>query len=135
MVKRRASKSISLAAKTLELALAAPQVVAHRTARMALAGPEPGAADRKEFALMINEKTAACWQAWIGMGWEAFRASQHLTAATMRLLSLPLALQAPATAVAAQVQNASVQVLAAGLAPVHRAALSNARRLAKARLR
>ena len=42
--------------KVLDLGIAAPQVVAHRLARMALAGPVPSARDQKEFAGMVLEK-------------------------------------------------------------------------------
>ena len=44
----RASKS--LAVKGAELAMATPQVVAHRMARMVLAGPNPSPRDRQELA-------------------------------------------------------------------------------------
>ena len=49
MTVRRSRKSASVATQAAELALAAPQVVAHRVARMALAGATPSERDRKEF--------------------------------------------------------------------------------------
>jgi hypothetical protein len=51
--KRRAS------AKLAEIAVAAPQVVAIRTARMLSAGIHPSAADRVEFSNMGTEKVPA----------------------------------------------------------------------------
>ena len=48
-----------LATKTLEMMLASAQVIGHRTGRMALAGPAPTARDRREFALMGQEKIEA----------------------------------------------------------------------------
>src|SRR5512132_1779785 len=48
-----------LATKTLELMLASAQVIGHRTGRMALAAPAPNARDRREFALMGQEKIEA----------------------------------------------------------------------------
>ena len=48
-----------LATKTLEMMLASAQVIGHRTGRMALAGPAPSARDRREFALMGQEKIEA----------------------------------------------------------------------------
>src|SRR5664279_4822825 len=48
-----------LATKTVEMMLASAQVIGHRTGRMALAGPAPNARDRREFALMGQEKIEA----------------------------------------------------------------------------
>ena len=52
MAQRRRRPSQRLAAQSVELAWAAPQVVMHRLARMAQAGPQPSAHDRREFARM-----------------------------------------------------------------------------------
>src|SRR5512132_3126405 len=48
-----------LAWKTGEMLLASAQVVQHRTGRMAAAGATPSARDRREFALMGQEKIEA----------------------------------------------------------------------------
>src|SRR5450759_2435065 len=48
-----------LATRTLEMMLASAQVIGHRTGRMALAGLSPSARDRREFALMGQEKIEA----------------------------------------------------------------------------
>lgn len=137
MSTRRTPKSKSLAAKSMELAIAVPQVVAHRVTRIALAGPQLSDRDRQEFQMMIMEKHAAFAQAWGDMAMQAFRANQALAASMVRLFFAPFFLQRPsaAAAVAAQVQNAAIGVLSKGLAPVHRQATSNARRLAKTKLR
>ena len=45
-----------LATKTLEMMLASAQVIGCRTGRMALAGAAPNARDRREFALIGQEK-------------------------------------------------------------------------------
>ena len=45
--------------KTHEMMFASLHVIAQRSGRMAAAGPFPGERDRKEFALMGNEKVAA----------------------------------------------------------------------------
>ena len=52
----------TLAMKTAEMMLASAQVIGHRTGRMALAGPAPSARDRREFALMGQEKVEASAQ-------------------------------------------------------------------------
>ena len=59
MPSRRKHKTKPLIAKVTELAFAAPQVVAHRVTRMAIAGPSLSERDRKEFERMGAEKTAA----------------------------------------------------------------------------
>ena len=64
----RRRPSASLSAKTTELALAVPQVVAHRLLRMAHAGPHLSARDRKEFARMIAEKNSAFAESWSRIG-------------------------------------------------------------------
>jgi hypothetical protein len=117
----------------MELAMAAPQVVAHRVTRMALAGPKPSDRDRKEFQLMVYEKQVAFAQAWVEMAMQVFCANQALTAFVLRFLFTPLSYKTPSaiSAAAAQVQNAALGVWGKGLAPLHRKAVSNARRLAK----
>ena len=116
--------------------MAVPQVVAHRVTRMALAGPKPSERDRKEFHLMIVEKQAAFVQAWSDMAIQAFRANQALAAFMLRLFLTPFSYKKPSAAsVAAQVQHAAIGVLGKGLAPVHRKAVSNAKRLAKTKIR
>ena len=66
----------------------------------------------------------------------AFYANQALTASLLSCFFMPFSYnQASAASVAAQVQNAAIGVLDKGLAPVHRTVVSNARRLAKSKLR
>lgn len=101
--------------------MAVPQVMAHRLTRMALAGPRPNARDRREFHGMGQEKLLAFWQSWFGMGWAVVRAMQQAWIAALQGARMPL--------IDAQV------ILSHGLAPVHRKATANARRLARTRLR
>jgi len=51
-----------------EMWMASAQVVAHRTARMAAAGPMPGSRDRREFALMGQEKVEAAAESALAIG-------------------------------------------------------------------
>ena len=135
MATRRTRKSKSLTVKSMELALSVPQVVAHRVTRMAVAGPKLSDRDRKEFQMMVNEKRAAFAQAWRDMAMHAFRANQAFTASMLRFFFTPSSYKKPsAPSAAAQVQNAAIGVLGKGLAPIHRKAVSNARRLAKTKL-
>jgi hypothetical protein len=136
MATRRTRKSKSLTVKSMELALSVPQVFAHRVTRMALAGPKLSDRDRNEFQIMVTEKHAAFAQAWSDMAMHAFRANQAFTASMLRFVFTPFSYEKPSAAsAAAQVQNAAIGVLGKGLAPIHRKAVSNARRLAKTKLR
>ena len=118
-MKRR--NSPHLARQASELAIAVPQVVAHRLTRMALAGPWPNARDQREFHGMGQEKVHAFWQSWFAMGWAMVEATQKAWLAMLQGARVPLL----------DVHH----VMARGMAPVHRKATANARRLARTSLR
>lgn len=106
-----------------EMAVAVPQVLAHRSATMALA--QPSARDRHELGLMVSEKSAAFTEAWTAMALQVFRVNVAWTAAFFRA---PLALPT-----AARFNAAALSVMGAGLVPIHRTAVANARRLSRPR--
>jgi hypothetical protein len=137
MPARRLRKAQSIARQATDLALAAPQVVAHRVARMAISGPLPSARDRREFERMSAEKTAAFTQAWAAMFAQAARSNQSLASAWLQALMAPPGPKraSSAAALATQWQGAALSVLDKGMAPVRRKAVANARRLARTRLR
>lgn len=136
MTSRSTRKATSIVAKSAQLALAVPQVVAHRVARMATAGPTPSARDRKEFSLMVAEKNIAFVQAWQAMAMQTVLANQALTASWFgSFWSLSSRGQTTPVKVAGQLQGAALGVLGKGLAPVHRKVVANARRLARTPLR
>jgi len=114
-------RSHSLARQSAELAFAVPQVMAHRLTRLALAGATPNRRDQREFHRMGQEKMLAFWQSWFAMGWAAVQAMQQAWMAGLLGARVPLL--------------DTQRILAQGLAPVHRAATANARRLARTRLR
>jgi hypothetical protein len=129
---RRSRRSKSLALKTAELAIAAPQVIAHRTLRMAMAGASPSARDRKEFHRMGAEKVAAVAESWNAMAFQAFRANQQLALSCMQSFWFPwLGARSPSR----QMTNAALGILGKGMAPIHRRAVGNARRLGRAKRR
>jgi hypothetical protein len=133
----RRRPSLSLSTKTAELALAVPQVVAHRLLRMAQAGPHLSARDRKEFTRMIAEKNSAFGESWSAMALQGLQ-SQRAFAAALALAATPTRstrISPAANALAQQLQDATLAVLGKGLAPVHRRAVANAKRLARTRLR
>jgi hypothetical protein len=136
MATRRTRKSMSLAVKSMELALAVPQVVAHRLARMAIAGPTLSRGDLKEFEMMVDEKYAAYAQAWSGIAMHAFRTNQALLTTMFSLFfsffTHPSKWPSAASA-SAHAQNAFIGLLSKGLTPIHRKAVSNVKRLSRAR--
>lgn len=126
--------STSVARQQAELAWAAPQVIVHRTARMLAAGATPDARDAAEFTRMFSEKTTAFSQAWMAgwtaMAWAPYKVSLELLRSggslarggAMDLGPLSRALSGQGWGIAGS-----------ALAPVHRAAVANARRLGRPR--
>ena len=112
-----------------ELAWAAPQVIAHRLLRMATAGPRPSARDQREFVLMGAEKMAAFYESWTAMTFEALRQQQVWWVAAWRTMAWPWSW--PPTGSTRQRHRALQRIAAHGLAPVHRRALANAKRLGR----
>ena len=124
---KRTRQPTSTAGKLAELGLAAPQVIAHRLTRMALAGPTISARDRKEFTGMVAEKQAAVAQAWAAMFAEGVRLQQQF--------ALSLFTGATPRQHAARTKSAASRMAGIGLAPFHRKAVANAKRLARTKLR
>ena len=136
MATRRSRAARSLAAKTVELAHAVPQVVAHRVTRMALSGPTLSARDRKEFERMFAEKNAAFGESWNAMAVQAALANQALAASFFKTFVAATRGTKPSLPSAAmQLHRAAVGIVAKGLAPVHRKAVANAKRLRRTKLR
>ncbi len=136
MPSRSTRKTKSITAQAAEMAVAVPQVVAHRVTRMAIAGPVLSARDRREFELMVAEKKTAFAEAMQAMAWQTVRANQALAVSLMRAAWSPAGWGAPAAGkMASQVQAAALGILGKGMTPVHRKAVANAKRLARTRLR
>ncbi len=136
MPARNRRSPASLAVKAAQLSAAVPQVVAHRVTRMALAGATLSPRDQKEFALMVAEKQAAFTEAFTDMALEAMRAHHSITTSWLKSVGpgAVVGWQAP-TAIGVQIQDAMVGVLEKGMAPIHRKAVANAKRLARTKLR
>lgn len=136
MASRPATSAKTTAQKSSELATASSQVVAHRVARMVMAGPLPSARDRTEFQRMVDEKHQAFAESWLAMAAQSMVAQQSLASTAWRSLFYPwLGGGATPSAMASQMQQAGMGVFNKGLAPVHRTAMANAKRLAKTPLR
>lgn len=122
--------------KAVEMAMAVPQVVAHRVTRMAIAGPTLSARDRKEFTGMVEEKQLAIGQAWVAMAAETLRVNQALALRLARTFWSPPAWGKPAGRALANLSStAALGILDKGLAPFHKKAVANAKRLSGTRLR
>ena len=151
----KSSRRKSPVVKAAELAIAAPQVVAIRTARMLAAGTRPGAADRAELSRMSNEKTQAFWESMLAMGTQVVRAQQEYTRTAVlqwwrlwttapllgarpllqAVTALPRASALLSSPTPRQRERAVSKLADAALTPVHKRATSNARRLGRVKKR
>ena len=85
---------------------------------------------------MVAEKGTAFGESWNAMAAQAALAQQALAVSFFRsFLSVARGRRPSATAAAAELHRAAVGVLGKGLAPVHRKAVANAKRLARTKLR
>ena len=130
-------------ARSLELSMAAPAVIAMRTARMMASGAAPSAADRREMSRMVSEKTSAFTRSWFAMAARQQRAQVEWWSAFARACWSPSNALRPgfafdaakARSLSKRMQASQASVLAHGLAPIHRTATANLRRLSKTRVR
>jgi hypothetical protein len=135
MPSRRKPKATSTTVKLAELAFATPQVMAHRLTRMALAGPVLSQRDHKEFSGMVQEKQMAFVQSWMAMSAETVRVQQSLFMHWLSPARMLTPWSASSGAAATSVlQGAALRIAAKGIAPVHKKAVSNAKRLRKVTL-
>lgn len=125
---RRAHPSQRLARQSVELALAAPQVVMHRMSRMALAGAAPSQRDRREFARMGHEKVLAFYQSGAAFWGEVLRAQLQM-AQSLFAIGWAMALGARPKGLPLGNQRATSRALSAAVKPLHVTAVANARRL------
>lgn len=131
MPKRSKRKRNALSVKTAELAVAAPQVIAHRMARLAASGLSPSERDRKEFRRMSTEKMDAFIESWNEMAMQAFRANQALGVSVLRSFWRPwFGRKLSVRTTSSRFHHGALDVLGKGLGPIHRRAVANAKRLA-----
>lgn len=85
---------------------------------------------------MVNEKHAAFAEGCGQMALQIYRLNQQIAGVMIRAFWAPHSLNASwAASTVVQAQKAAMTVLDKGLAPMHRTAVSNAKRLAKTSLR
>jgi hypothetical protein len=136
------------ALQTWQIALTTPQVIAHRTARMAGAGPVYNARDRREFTRLGQEKVEAFSESLSAMAMQMYKINQDIALVAARQWWswwTPMVLFSPlSTAQTAKAQSALMRsitsaatdkrlsrVVQKGLAPVHRRVTANAKRLGR----
>lgn len=133
--------------KAAETMVAAPQVITHRTVRMARAGPTPNRFDQHELATMGIEKFVAFSQAWINAASEIVTFQQQMANAAMRQWWVMRNIFNPAAFFTApgRMMTAPIDVLSACnramaiaprvahgvVKPIHAKATRNAKRLAR----
>jgi hypothetical protein len=135
-IRRRSRSAHTLAARAFELAWAVPQVVGHRLAGMASPAALKTTRGRKELVRMVAEKHSAFGESWQAMTTQALRAHGSLAAALARASVPTTSLRRAnrsALALQLELQQATLAILGKGLAPVHRRAVANAKRLGKKR--
>lgn len=143
-----------LAWKIGEMSMASARVIAHRTTRIATAGPVPNARDRQEFTRMGLEKIEAATESAhaiaahlmamnLELGARMFRQMVTGMAALMSLAgsrSLRQSITRHAklaqvvsrsTTSASQLSDSTARLARRGLKPIHARATANARRLGK----
>ena len=140
-----------LAWKTGEMMLASAHVIQHRTGRMAAAGAKPSARDRREFALMGQEKIEAGIESASAMAAQMMamnpllgtRAVKNMMAGTAALMSLATSqtasqamarhakvvrIMAQSAGTTAQVSAAAARLAQHGPKPIYSRATANAKR-------
>ena len=131
------AKQRRLSRDTAQMVAAVPQVVAHRVGRMMTAGVVPNGRDQQEFYLMGAEKVAAFNESWMAMSRQTFAAQQQFALWWMQTwwkVALggwmhPPTLSSLSNGASRNLMNGWLDVTLCGVAPVHRRAVANARRL------
>jgi hypothetical protein len=101
---------------------------------MARAGATPSARDQREFWLMGSEKVLAFYQSWFAMFAEAGRINQQIALALFRAWLMPWTATVPSLGrSAARMHRAALDIANKGVAPIHRRAVANAKRLGRGR--
>ena len=131
------SKQLRLTRDAAQMATAVPQVVLHRVSRMMTAGVVPNRRDQDEFYRMGAEKVAAFGESWAAMSMQTMAAQQQFMGwwvQTWWQVALggwtnPPTFQHLSHSAQRRWMNSVLDVAARGMAPVHRRAVANAKRL------
>ena len=124
-------KTRRIATQASEIAMAAPQVIALRTAQMAMAGVNPSAQDQREFYQMSMEKMEAFSESWVAMTQQMMKVNQELMCMWVQAWNPYTASSAAFNRSSKKLESAALGVFTQGLAPVHQRVVSNAKRLSR----
>jgi hypothetical protein len=147
-----------VAVKTTEMLLSSGQVIGTRVGRMARAGANPSARDRREFALMSSEKVKAATQSGLAVAarlqaanWQLYARAWQQWLASMTAFSSLASSRSMGDVLSRQyalfnalgrsgrthgrISTDVARLASAALKPVHAASTANARRLARVRTR
>ena len=145
MTRKTQRQATRLGQQMTEMMIAAPQVVAHRTTRMLMAGNTPTARDSREFKTMGDEKITAFAESWQAMASQAMTSQMQLATTLTQMAFKQSSVwwspfgasrgmsTADMTQLGQQMQSAAMQIASKGMAPVRKRAVANAKRLKKVR--
>lgn len=145
MTRKTQRQAARLGQQMTEMMIAAPQVAAHRTARMLMSGAIPNRRDSREFKAMGDEKLAACSDAWQAMANQAITSQMQIATTLTQMAFKQSALwwtpfsasrglsAADMTQLGNEMQSAAMQIASRGMAPVRKRAVANAKRLQRVR--
>ncbi|MBT3145818.1 hypothetical protein Q8W30_15560 [Neptunomonas phycophila] len=117
----------ALPMQLFELAFAVPVVVNARVTKMMMSGGSPSAKDQKEFYRMGEEKVEAFFESWQAVSKVLFGFQQDFFRASLDVTRTATPFDPLDTYQA--YQDATHKLATKGLAPIHRRAVSNAKRL------
>lgn len=125
---KRIDETLRLGRQIAEINAVVPGIVSHRLMRLAWTGAVPSRADRSEFSRMSREKCQAVSLSAVAMTAFAMQQQMAMAQSFMQAMWAPWMGGAHSSIPAAYPVAA---MLSAGLAPYHRIATANARRLGK----
>lgn len=125
---KRIDETLRLGRQVAEINAVVPGIVSHRLMRLAWAGAMPSHSDRTELSRMSSEKWQAASQSAVAMTAFAMQQQMAMAQSFMQAMWAPWMGMSHSSIPAT---NPVAGMLSAGLAPYHRIATANARRLRK----
>ena len=126
---KRIDETVRLGQQVAEINAAVPGIVSRRLMQLAWAGAEPSRSDRTEVSRMSSEKWQAASQSAMAMTAFAMQQQMAMTQSFWQAVWAPW--MSLSVGHAPAVSNPVAGMLSAGIAPYHRIATANARRLGK----
>lgn len=124
---KRNDETLRLGRQVAEINTVVPSIVSRRVMRLALSGTSPSRSDRREMMRMNSEKWQAASQSAMAMA--AFAMQQQMAIAQSFWQAVWTPWMGMPVGGTPAVSNPVAGMLSAGIAPYHRIATANARRL------